>query len=569
MKRYDFLKRLGAASLAALSLALTACSGGSEETVTSGESAETTGPNVPDEIVEVDPRLLYNGIYLPEVWPPQDISKDFKTVVEAPYLKDIANGGMHPEVVNIDVGRQLFVDNFLIESTNLQSVYHKPTLYENNPILTPSVAYGFHFKHGGVWYDEEKGIIEMWYNLGYGIGYAYSTDGINWTDKGQIHEFDGKSGGYATIIKDTNAGPNDPKFYMLVRRSNSYHDPKGEESDHEHYPTSVYYSFNGQKWFIRGSGPTSGDATSLIYNPFRDVWQMSLRRSYKNPKLGRSRYYLELESLLDLSEANDSNVVFWQRADKDDIWHPKLNFQPEIYSFCAVGYESIMLGAYQMLQGPENKEMSMTGIPKITNIVLGYSRDGFYYTRPDRTSFLQSSEVPGAWDRGYLHESGSVCLIVGDELWFYYTGYKGDQSLAGTSSTGGALHYCSVGLAKLRRDGFVSLSGTGSVTTRKMTVTKGQKYLFINAKAASVKAEILDANGNVMAGYSMAECTPFSGDSTCTMLKWGDKDLSQLSGTDFKIRFEVTDGDFYAFWLSATEDGASNGAEAGGVVTLS
>ena len=102
-----------------------------------------------------------------------------------------------------------------------------------------------------------------------------------------------------------------------------------------------------------------------------------------------------------------------------------------------------------------------------------------------------------------------------------------------------------------------------------MTVTKGQKYLFINAKAASVKAEILDANGNVMAGYSMADCTPFSGDSTCTMLKWGDKDLSQLSGMDFKIRFEVADGDFYAFWLSATEDGASNGAEAGGVVTLS
>ena len=143
-----------------------------------------------------------------------------------------------------------------------------------------------------------------------------------------------------------------------------------------------------------------------------------------------------IPGLLDLTYATDDYAVFWQRADYLDLRDPSMpNFQPEIYSLCAVGYESIMLGAFQMLKGPENKEMAATGIPKITDIVLGYSRDGFYYTRPDRNAFLESSQVAGAWDRGYLHEMGSVCLIVGDELWFYYAGYEGDQSLAGTSST--------------------------------------------------------------------------------------------------------------------------------------
>lgn len=568
MKRILFSKRALALFLACLSLLLTACSGGSGEVVT---TEVTTEEETQQPTVEEDPRLLYNGIYLPEVWPPEDVSKNFNEVIEAPYLSEISEGGMHPDVVNIDVGRQLFVDDFLIDSTTLKTVFHKPTTYENNPVFKTDLAYGFHFKHGGMWYNEKKGIIEMWYNLGNGVGYAYSSDGINWTDEGAVFTFSDKKGGYATVIKDTNAGPDDPQFYMLVRRSNGYHDPNSEEKDHEHYPTLIYYSFTGKKWMPVGSAATSGDASSLIYNPFRDVWQLSLRRSYKTKPyvLGRCRDYLELPNLLNLENATDENVVFWLRADKDDIWHEKLNFQPEVYSMCAVGYESIMLGAFQMLQGPENQEMAATGIPKITNIVLGYSRDGFYYTRPDRTSFLESSEIPDAWDRGYLHEVGSVCLIVGDELWFYYTGYKGDQTQAGTSSTGGALHYCSVGLAKLRRDGFASLSGTGSVTTRKMTVTQGQKYLFVNAKATSLKAELLDADGNVMEGYSMADCTPFSGDSTCAMLKWGEKDLSHLSGTEFSIRFEMTDGDFYAFWLSAIEAGDSNGQTAGGVVKLS
>ena len=42
-----------------------------------------------------------------------------------------------PSVINISVGRQLFVDNFLIESTNLKRTFHYPEYYSGNPILTP------------------------------------------------------------------------------------------------------------------------------------------------------------------------------------------------------------------------------------------------------------------------------------------------------------------------------------------------------------------------------------------------------------------------------------------------
>ncbi|HEX7282747.1 MAG TPA: hypothetical protein VF239_11870, partial [Vicinamibacterales bacterium] len=51
---------------------------------------------------------LYNGIVLPQPWPPrrQQLSP---TAVRPPYLSS------PPGVISIDVGRQLFVDDFLIE----------------------------------------------------------------------------------------------------------------------------------------------------------------------------------------------------------------------------------------------------------------------------------------------------------------------------------------------------------------------------------------------------------------------------------------------------------------------
>ena len=49
----------------------------------------------------------------------------------SPYLAD------RPAVVPIDVGRQLFVDDFLIEDTSLRRTFHKAKYHAANPILKP------------------------------------------------------------------------------------------------------------------------------------------------------------------------------------------------------------------------------------------------------------------------------------------------------------------------------------------------------------------------------------------------------------------------------------------------
>lgn len=52
--------------------------------------------------------VLYNGIKIQGQWPPRNYEASSKEPNPVPYLE------VPPEVIPIDVGRQLFVDDFLI-----------------------------------------------------------------------------------------------------------------------------------------------------------------------------------------------------------------------------------------------------------------------------------------------------------------------------------------------------------------------------------------------------------------------------------------------------------------------
>ena len=98
------------------------------------ENPTTGEPEEPD--VPSDPKLLYNGIKLPDAWPPvRSYTSDIEKGMSPFYLET------KPEVINISVGRQFFVDDFLIKSTTLKRVYHYPELYAGNPVLKADKAW--------------------------------------------------------------------------------------------------------------------------------------------------------------------------------------------------------------------------------------------------------------------------------------------------------------------------------------------------------------------------------------------------------------------------------------------
>lgn len=81
-----------------------------------------------------DGERLYNGIVLPKEWPPRNMDLADKGPMPVPYLD------FPPEVIPIDVGRQLFVDDFLIERTDLTRTFHLPEKFAGNPVLKPDTS---------------------------------------------------------------------------------------------------------------------------------------------------------------------------------------------------------------------------------------------------------------------------------------------------------------------------------------------------------------------------------------------------------------------------------------------
>ena len=127
--------------------------------------------------------ISYNGIPLPGEWPPRHIGVG-DDPLPVPYLSS------PPAVVPVDVGRQLFVDDFLIERTTLKRVYHAAEVHEAAPVLSPEtelelnrgqcpVAAPF---NDGAWYDPADRIFKLFYQAGWydGAAMATSDDGINW-----------------------------------------------------------------------------------------------------------------------------------------------------------------------------------------------------------------------------------------------------------------------------------------------------------------------------------------------------------------------------------------------------
>lgn len=547
-------------------------------TLLSGAAAAGNIAGLPE--VKLDGRAEYNGIILPDIWPPQVKTNDDTVPVPA-YLISATEGGCRPEYINIDIGRQLFVDNFLIESSDLNTVYHKPVEYSGNPVFFPETKSEIYDSNpsatpisGGVFYDMDEKIYKMWYESGWNnhLAYAESEDGIHWT-RPELNR-DGsnlilryQSTDSASVWIDYEAAAPSERYKLFVRESNSV-------AGASMAPGTLYTSADGVNWKKLGVTGTLGDRSTFFYNWFRKTFVFSIRNSISVTWRGivqtqRSRYFHEDSDFLAAAQWNwlKNEAKFWLKTDKsDNIDNSVSNDPPQLYNVDAIAYESIMLGLFEIWYGPVNDVVRERGIPKITELQAMYSRDGFSFTRPDRSAFIAASRTPGTWNYGYVQSVTGGIIVHDDEIWIYHSGFSGSYNKDGVSKTGpyvgGAL-----GFAVLRRDGFASVGGNGTLTTRNLTVTREVTGLYINTNTlnGSIKAELLTPDGKPVEGYTAADCDAISVDSCRALVTWkGKSNLSFLTGHGFKIKFYLESGELYSFWLGSDEYGSSCGAMGAG-----
>ncbi|MHC4688283.1 MAG: hypothetical protein ACYS5F_01395 [Planctomycetota bacterium] len=329
---------------------------------------------------------LYNGIELPDEWPPKYV-KITREPMPVPYLKN------PPAAIVIDVGRQLFVDDFLIEKTTMKRTFHKPEYHPANPVLKPdkpwehkSVGWFAAPFSGGAWYDPADELYKMWYTGGFlaSTCYATSKDGINW-EKPKLDVQEGtnivlepvaegrRRVDTTTVWLDQNTKDPSERFKYFATEAT------------EGWGLTYRTSADGIHW----SKPEAkveiwGDRTTAFYNPFRKVWVLSQRT--ETAKGERARSYLEettageMMAKVTFNEIDElgGESVHWTGADDLDPRHtdPKYeDIEPQLYNLDAAPYESVMVSYYSIWQGPENHICGELGLQKRNDILIGFSRD--------------------------------------------------------------------------------------------------------------------------------------------------------------------------------------------------
>ena len=511
---------------------------------------------------------LYNGITLGTPWPPNRVFAD-EHATRPPYLAD------RPSVVPIDVGRQLFVDDFLIEDTTMSRAFHRATYHSASPVLAPEHEWEVYDdiairtrKPGnptamvfsdGVFFDPRDRKFKAWYMAGYGryTCAAESLDGIKWVKP----------------VFDVRPGTN--IVHTVPRDSNTVWLDQFETDPARRFKMSLWrdhalllsVSPDGIHWTDIGTTGRANDRSTFFYNPFRRVWCFGVRADqFATSQSGRYRRYFETPNFTSALNWSGKTPVAWVMADSRDRGRPGLAERPELYNLDCVGYESLMLGLFNIWRG-ESLDRE-----KINEIEIGFSRDGFHWDRPDRSTFMGVSQTPGAWNWANVQSAGGCCLVVGDQLYFYVSGRQGRP---GTSDPG----VCTTGLATLRRDGFASmdwLPGSGGVsrgrvanapagilTTRPLRFSG--KHLFVNADVqGELRVEVLDRAGTVIAPLTSAACMPVTGNGTRLAVRWNAADLAVVANREVRFRFSMTRGRLYAFWVSPRPSGESRGYPAAG-----
>ncbi len=502
---------------------------------------------------------LANGLQLPHEWPPRTEDPKSKAPMSVPWL-DKEN---IPAAIPINTGRQLFVDDYLIEQTTLTRTFYTAKKHDGGPVfkaetpheLEPTGLEGqdqavTYLGHGGVFYHPKKERFEMFYTASWrgGLALATSKDLIHW-DRPELGVYrdnlilpQGKefAGIDNAVWLDLGTRDHSQRYKAIIQRGANH---------------TLHTSPNGLTWSNGTDAGKAADYCSFYYDPFRSVWVQSIKRD--GPR-GRSRHYYEHEEFIKTAVRDKS--VYWTNADELDEADPKIGDAPQLYSLNAVAYESLMIGEFYILLGPTNDVCAKEKRPKITEIKLGFSRDGFHWHRPDRRPFIGATQKDGDYDFGYIHGTNGVMLVHEDKLWFPFCAYSGIAPNGHRDMYTGA----SIGLATLRRDGFASMDASdgkaGTLTTR--PVAFHGRHLFVNVDNpdGELRVEVLDEKGEPIAPFTKKNSVPIKADLTLQEATWKDvPNLDAIRGRPVKFRFHLTNGHLYSFWVSPDENGASHG----------
>ena len=507
-------------------------------------------------------------------------AKDIKSLESDKRLVETGSQ-LHPPL-SISSARQLFINDHIIESLDgVVKKLNQPAKHLDNPVLPmvpktqKSWNTGMPVSFSSVLFEENEQLFRMWYSLhtrGQGdeesvLCYATSTDGIAWQKPVLgICQFRGTNqnnivmnhSGLASGVFRDQCESDPGKRYKMLHMWHDYkvyasYSAEGLRWNAYNQSQPVLFVPPGHDsqmiaWWDKGlhkyvaivrdrTGRIKEVRKRLVSDPvarlgWRKLWDTDGNRSPENHSIRR------------VGQAVSDNFINWTdyrcvlSADSDD----PLN-QDQFYNMEVFLYEGLRIGLMTVFSYDPDY---CRGAVQLT-----YSCDGRNWHRAaNRDVFLPLSQHPGDFDWGSIYPLQAP-VVIGDEIWIYYTGHGIDHNHQAHPNVTGFPN--GIGLAKLRLDGFVSIDAAaaeGTLTTRPFVFGGSRLFINADAKLGHLLVEILDADGNPLAGFSKHDCDVVNVDRIRQTITWnGKSDLMHLAGSAIKLKFHLKNAKLFSFWF--------------------
>ena len=141
---------------------------------------------------------------------------------------------------------------------------------------------------------------------------------------------------------------------------------------------------------------------------------------------------------------------------------------------------------------------------------------------------------------------------AGDRLRFWYSG-------GGTHHGSKGEHRRAMGLASIRRDGFVSIEGRmdpGFLLTAALDATVPRRLTVnLNASSGDASVEVLRPDGEVIEGYGAGDSRLSGRDGIDLTPGWRGDVVPPQAGGRVHLRFNLRNASLYSYrWTPAEED---------------
>jgi hypothetical protein len=493
-----------------------------------------------------------------------------------------------PSQLHVEENVQTFLDNVIIYYAGFVARrWHRPEKHAEGPVLQKDrpwehVPY-FTYSNYTVLRDPEDRLFKCWYeDLLAGPDYhdedryfksrqlyAQSEDGIHWekpeldalTEDGRKTNIVIGGGDYGTahsmsVVIDPHPATPGERFRALCTHMSR----KGKEFDR----IECFHSPDGMQWDLYDELPSFGmagarldDVSVLFYDDDSREFVQNTRHFLKGggslSTPGGGLHHFAATNYRRIWQSRSHDFIHWSEPILVAAADPELdNLDEQFYGMAQYKLGNIHLATVGVFRQADNE----------MDVQLLVSRDGIRWKRTAKLQPFLAPRGEGYWD-AHMVSIVSPPIEVGDELWFYHGGttthhdwWLRDDLDIPEAKDQSLIRYC-LGLARLRRDGYVGIYGTkprpGCLITQSM-MSRGTK-LVINARCSPggfIRVEVRDNYGNLIEPFSEENCDPFTSDSVEHTVTWKGKPTIPVRDWR-RLAFTIAGAELFSFHFAGSQ----------------